>query len=154
MADIQVTQHEEQPTAGVREQVPIGDLQEFFGRAFQATMEYLQSHGFEAVGPPFGKYYGTPGETVDVEAGFPVAATIAAEGIVVPGILPAGRVVETVHVGSYETMHRSYSEMEHHFADAGLKPGSIMWESYLSDPAAEPDPRMWQTRICWPVSET
>ena len=36
--------------------------------------------------------------------------------------------------------------MEHHFAAAGLKPGSMMWESYLSDSAAGPDPRTWQTR--------
>jgi effector-binding domain-containing protein len=154
MADIQVTQHDEQPTAGIREQVPIGGLQEFFGRAFQETMAYIQSHGLDPVGPPFGKYYGTPADVVDVEAGFPVAAPITAEGNVIPGSLPAGKVVETVHVGSYETMHRSYSDMERYFAAAGLKPSSIMWESYLSDPATEPDPGRWHTRICWPASET
>jgi effector-binding domain-containing protein len=154
MADIQVIHHDEQPTAGIREQVPIGELTTFFGRAFRDTMAYLQSRGVSPVGPPFGKYYGTPADVVDVEAGFPVAAPITAEGNVIPGSLPAGKVVETVHVGSYETMHRSYSDMERYFAAAGLKPSSIMWESYLSDPATEPDPGRWHTRICWPASET
>ncbi len=61
MAEIQVTQHDEQPTAGIRQQVPIGDLTDFFGRAFSDTMAYLQSRGLNPVGPPFGKYYGRPG---------------------------------------------------------------------------------------------
>lgn len=154
MADIDIAQHEEQPTAGIREQVPANNLTDFFARAFQGTMAYLQSRGLKPVGPPFGKYYGTPGETLDVEAGFPVAVTVTPAGDVIPGSLPQGRVVEAVHVGSYETLHRTYSELEHYFAAAGLRPGSIMWESYLSDPATEPDPRTWRTRICWPVAET
>lgn len=27
-----------------------------------------------------------------------------------------------------------------------------MWESYLSDPVAEPDPATWRTRIMWSVA--
>jgi effector-binding domain-containing protein len=117
-------------------------------------MAFLQAHGLDPVGPPFGKYYGAPGATVDVEAGFPVAVQITPAGNVIPGILPGDSVVEAVHVGSYETMHRTYAEMERYLTDAGLRPGSIMWESYLSDPATEPDPATWRTRICWPVLET
>jgi effector-binding domain-containing protein len=149
MADIHVIQHDEQLTAGIREQVPMGELTAFFARAFHDTMAYLQSQGVRPVGPPFGKYYGTPGETVDVEAGFPVDTTIDPAGNVVPGSLPAGKVLEIVHVGSYDTMHRSYSELERYFVHAGLEPGSIMWESYLSDPETEPDPTSWRTQICW-----
>lgn len=154
MTDIQITQRNEQPTAGIREMVPIADLTDFFGRAFDETMASLQSQGLAPVGPPFGKYYGTPGDVVDVEAGFPVPVTMTPAGKVTPGVLPGGRTVEATHVGPYDTMHQTYSEMERFIADAGLKPGDVMWESYLSDPGAEPDPRMWSTRICWPVTES
>jgi effector-binding domain-containing protein len=153
MADIQVIHHDEQPTAGIREQVPIGELTTFFGRAFRDTMAYLQSRGVSPVGPPFGKYYGTPGETVDVEAGFPVDTAIDRSADVIPGSLPAGKVVEILHVGPYDTMHRSYSELERYFIDAGLEPGSIMWESYLSDPETAPDPASWRTQVCWLARE-
>ena len=34
----------------------------------------------------------------------------------------------------------------------GLTPGESMWEYYLSDPAAEPDPAVWKTLIIWPVA--
>jgi effector-binding domain-containing protein len=154
MADIQLTQCDERPTAGIREQVPIEDLTGFFARAFGDTMAFLQARGLAPVGPPFGKYYGAPGEIMDVEAGFPVANQVTPAGKVVSGILPGGRVVEAVHVWSYETTHRTYADMERYFTDAGLRPGSIMWESYLNDPATEPDPAAWRTRICWPVLET
>ncbi|SFN54614.1 GyrI-like domain-containing protein [Mycetocola miduiensis] len=151
MTNIALTEHDEQPTAGVRKRVPMSELTGFFSRAFQDTMAALQAQGVHPTGPPFGKYYGMPTETVDVEAGFPVSATITAAGDVVPGSLPGGRCVEAVHVGPYDTMERTYAEIGRHFVDAGLTPGAVMWESYLSDPEVEPDPSAWRTRICWPV---
>jgi effector-binding domain-containing protein len=153
MGDIQVIHHDEQPTAGIREQVAISDLPEFFARALDDTMVALWSRGLNPIGPAFAKYYGPLRRVVDVEAGFPVAVAITQIGDVNPGTLPGGRVVETVHLGSHEMLHQTYSGLEHYFTDAGLMPGSVVWESYLSDAATEPDPKMWRTRICWPVSE-
>ena len=33
----------------------------------------------------------------------------------------------------------------------GRTPSAIMWERYLSDPDAEPDPSKWLTEVVWPV---
>ncbi len=55
-------------------------------------------------GPPVALYHGRPGDTVDVEAGFPVAAQVAPDGEVEPGELPGGPAVEMVHEGPYETL--------------------------------------------------
>ena len=152
MSDIRITQRTEQSTAGVRAQVPMAELTDFFGRAFGETMAALQAQGLHPVGPPFGKYYGMPGETVDVEAGFPVSAPFAAAGDVVPGSLPGGRTAEATHVGPYDTMESTYATVQQYFVDEKLTPGSVMWESYLSDPDAEPDPSGWRTQICWPIA--
>lgn len=151
MTDIHITERDEQPTAGIRESVPMAEMTDFFSRAFHDTMAAMQAQGVQPAGPPFGKYYGMPGATVDVEAGFPVLSAIAPTGDVVPGTLPGGRVVEAIHVGPYDTLKDTYAELERHVADAGLTPGAVMWESYLSDPEAEPDPATWRTQICWPV---
>jgi hypothetical protein len=35
--------------------------------------------------------------------------------------------------------------------DEGLALAEAMWESYLSDPRAEPDPNTWRTLIVWPL---
>ena len=114
-------------------------------------MEAMQAQGVQPAAPPFGKYYGTPTAVVDVEAGFPVTAAIQAAGDVIPGSLPAGKVVEALHVGPYDTMESTYAEMQRYLADTGLTPSTVMWECYLSDPETEPDPATWRTQICWPV---
>lgn len=152
MTSIQITEFREQPTAGVRERVPMTELTAFFSRAFAETMTALQAQGLHPVGPPYGKYYGPPTETVDVEAGYPVAAAFAPAGRVVPGVLPGGRGVAAVHVGPYDSMESTYSEVEHYFTTSALTPGAVMWESYLTDPEGEPDPARWQTQICWPLA--
>jgi effector-binding domain-containing protein len=143
----------ERQTAAIRERVPMTELTEFFSRAFGETMTVLQAQGVHPVGAPFGKYYGHPAETVDVEAGFPVANAITASGSVVPGTLPGRMLVEAIHVGRYDTMERTYSEIEDYFAKEHLEPGPVMWESYLTDPEAEPDAAKWRTEICWPVGD-
>jgi effector-binding domain-containing protein len=150
--DVRVIECEQLHTAGVRKTVAMTELTQFFSQAFAQTMKALEARGVEVVGPPFGKYYGHPGRTVDVEAGFPIAEPITRHGQVGPGLLPGGRVVEAIHVGPYDTMGLTYAAIERFFAAEGLTPGPIMWESYLSDPDAEPDPAQWRTRICWPIA--
>jgi effector-binding domain-containing protein len=152
MTNIKITEHPEQMTAVVRERVPMAELTGFFSRAFEQTLRVLREQGVHAVGAPFGKYYGQPDTTVDVEAGFPVSETIAPVGEVVPGVLPGGSMVETTYVGPYDTMDSAYSALERYFAENGLVQGDVMWESYLTDPEEEPDPAKWETRISWPVA--
>ncbi|MDV8008687.1 GyrI-like domain-containing protein [Rhodococcus sp. IEGM 1318] len=154
MTTIRIVENSVQPTAGIREQVPLSELSEFFSRAFAGTLAALHARGVHPSGPPFGKYFGRPTDVVDVEAGFPVSVAITPVGNVVPGALPGGKAVEAVHVGPYDAMARTYAELERYCADARLIPSAVMWESYLSDPEAEPDPEKWRTRICWPIDES
>lgn len=154
MTEVRITEIAEQPTAGIRERVLMSELTAFFARAFTETMTALRAQGLDPVGPPFGKYYGMPDDTVDIEAGFPVGEPIAAAGAVVPGSLPGGRVAEAVHVGPYDTMDTTYAAISRHLAETGLVPGPVMWEHYLTDPDEEPDPARWRTRIVWPVSDS
>ena len=154
MTEIRMTDHAVQQTAVVREQLPMNQLPEFFHRAFTAAMAQAQAQGVHVTGPPFGKYYGTPGETVDVEAGFPVSGPISAADTVVAGILPAGPVVEAMHVGPYDALAATYGEVERWIDERGLRPAGVMWESYLSDPGVQPDPATWQTLICVPLEAT
>jgi len=70
---------------------------------------------------------------------------------VVASSLPGGRVVEAVHVGPYDTLAETYREVEQWMVGQGLRPGAVTWESYLTDPAAQPDPSTWRTLVMWPV---
>jgi effector-binding domain-containing protein len=65
--------------------------------------------------------------------------------------LPGGRVVELVHVGSYESLRVGYDAVVEWMGRNNLTPSSVMWESYLN----EPDPARLesaQTLITWPVA--
>ena len=152
MTEIRITEHSEQLTAAVREQVAMDQLPEFFQRAFNAAMGQAQAQGLQVTGPPFGKYYGIPGETVDVEAGFPVSGPVSAADGVIAGTLPGGRVVEAMHVGPFDTLAATYGEVERWIDERDMRPKDVMWESYLTDPGEQPDPATWQTLICVPLA--
>ncbi|MET4591442.1 GyrI-like domain-containing protein [Arthrobacter sp. 754] len=142
----------EQPTAVVRERVAMDALTEFFGRAYAAVAAETQQQNVQIAGPPFALYRGTPTETVDVEAGFPVMGTFAASGTVVSSSLPAAEAYETVHTGPYDTLEGTYTAVREHMKAAGKTPSETMWEYYLNGPPDEPDPQKWQTRVVWPVA--
>ncbi|EWT03635.1 AraC family transcriptional regulator [Intrasporangium oryzae NRRL B-24470] len=152
MTDIQIIDAKLQHTAVVRERVPMDELKDFFARAYGMTMGVMRAQRVAPVGPPFGLYHGMPGETVDVEAGFPVSSPITdAEGVTA-GTLPGGTVVEAVHIGPYEKLADTYAEVEQWMVEHELTPGDEMWECYLSDPQREPDPATWRTLVMVPTA--
>jgi effector-binding domain-containing protein len=148
----EIVELEPQEAIAVRGDVRIADLAAFFERAFHEAADAAVATGVEIVGPPFGFYPEMPTDTVVVEAGFPVSAPVRTEGNAHRIVLPGGRAVQAVHIGPYDTMEQSYDQLQSWMAAHGLQPAVGMWECYLSDPEAEPDPARWRTRIVWPVA--
>jgi len=141
-----------QPAAVVRAEVPMDELRSVFDRGFGAVMRVAQAQGVAITGPPFGFYPRMPTDTVEVVVGFPVSAPVAPDGDVTPFELPGGRVVTGLHVGPYESLESTYRELTEWAAAEGHQLAGQMWESYLTDPRAQPDPATWQTRITWPLA--
>lgn len=152
MDDCRLVELEACNTAVVRATVALAELPQFFSGAFPAVIAALAGQGVVPVGPPFTWYAGPPTDDVSLEAGFVVPRPIEPAGTVVPSRLPGGRVVQTVHVGPYDTMHATYDRMRTWMLDHDLIPTMSMWEVYLTDPAADPDQSTWRTEIWWPVS--
>ena len=154
--DIKSTELQEQPTAVLRETVPMKGLREFFGRAYSSVMSAAEQQHVQLAGPPFALYRGTPTDVVDVEAGFPLAAPFTnpggADTAVIAGILPAGQGYEAMHIGPYESLQHTYGAIMARMRQDGANPGVAMWEYYLTDPGVEPDPAKWQTLVVWPVA--
>src|SRR6478609_4090792 len=142
----------EQAVAVVRERVPMDALTSFFGRAFGAVMAAVQMQGASPAGPPFALYHGMPGETVDVEAGFPVAGNFHGTGEVASSTLPDTDAFEAIHTGPYDTLGTTYDAIRQSMEADGATPADSMWEYYLTDPEQQPDPATWQTRVVWPLA--
>lgn len=152
MEDIRIIDLPAQATAGVRRQVRMDELSSVFDRTFQQVAAALMEAGVSPAGAPYARYRGMPAETVDVEIGFPVAEAFVASGELVVDALPAVRAVESVHVGSYDTLADAYGRMEAFVKEKGLTTLDQSWEMYEAGPESDPDPATWRTRIVFPLT--
>lgn len=150
--DIEIVDVAPVPTAVVRGRVPIAELPAFFGRAYGLVFDALERQGVEPAGEPLAFYPSEPTDPVDVEAGVVVEREIEPVGDVVPSRLPGGAVAIAIHVGPYEALEHTYRDVLEQLTDAGLRMRRDgVWEVYLTDPDAEPDPARWRTRLVVPV---
>jgi effector-binding domain-containing protein len=149
---VQRAEREPQTVVGLREVVPMSGLTGYFGRAFGAAAAELARLGEVPAGPPVALYRGPVTDSVDVTAGFPVRQPVVPAAALVVATLPGGSTVEALHVGPYDSLPTTYSEVTGWIADHGLSAGEEMWEEYLVGPDSEADPSRWQTRIVFPVS--
>jgi effector-binding domain-containing protein len=98
-----------------------------------------------------------------VEVGVPVAepadSLIDPGGRVVAGAKPAGRYAIAVHHGHPDRIAAAHLELVGWAERTGVplaKDGPEwggMFESYLGDPAEQPDPSTWRTELAYLVSE-
>jgi effector-binding domain-containing protein len=152
--DVELGQVEPQLVVVERQQIPMDGMPAFFDRVFGEIVAAVAAAGGTVVGPPFGWYHGMPTETVDVSAGFPVQGLPVGslEGELVVMERPGGQAATTMHVGPYDSLAQSYERVAQYVAEqTDLVAKDEMWEEYLTDPSAEPDPTTWQTRIVQPV---
>lgn len=150
MVDVELVEVPPETVARVRRRVPVQEMSEFFGHAFEQVMSAVPEAGGRVSGPPFGWYHGMPTDTVDVSAGFPVAGDVhVPDGGVVVEERPGGRAAVAVHVGPYDTLQDTYGQVMAWIAGRSLEPREDMWEEYLSEPAG--DPATWRTRVVVPV---
>ena len=152
MSEFSLLERAPQPTAVMRATIPVSEIPAFLARAYATVVQVLGAQGIAPIGAPFAYYLGAPTTTVEMEAGFPIAAACQPSGDVVPGVLPGGTVATGTHVGPYEKMVDTYNRLTAWIAEQGLTLGNGMWEIYLTDPQQEPDPSKWRTQIYWPVT--
>ena len=137
-------------TASVRETVRQDDIPAAIGRIFRTVERVISNQRVATAGAPFARYHSF-GDSVDVEAGLPVATPIQPEGQVTPSELPAGPAAIAVHAGPYEGLGATYRAIESWIASTGHVASGGPWEIYLTDPSAEPDPSRWLTEVIYPL---
>jgi effector-binding domain-containing protein len=143
----QVSTHRD--TAVCRGEMPAAELPGWLAGPFRAVSDYLTNTRVAPTGPPFARFTFL-GDTVAVEAGFPVPGEVGGEGAVEPSALPDGPAAVTTHAGRYEELDHAYAAI-HAWLDAhGYAASGPHWEVYYTDPNAEPDPALWRTDVVQP----
>jgi effector-binding domain-containing protein len=138
-------------TAVIHGVVPMAEIADFFDRSFSELATVLEGQGMAPTGPAFARYAGPPGETADLEVGFPVHEPVMPEGEVHPSSLPAGRVARLLHAGGYGELSESWGRLGAWIADQGLTPGADLWEVYVTEPNPDMDPADLRTELFWTV---
>ena len=140
------------PIAARRATVPFSGLKDFFDTTLPAVWQAMAAQNLTPVGPPLARYWGMPGETVDVEAGFPVIG-FTDTGDIHAATLPGGPAGVAIHVGPYDSLAQTWEALAEWGRAQGFhRRDDQCWEIYLSDPGAEPDPATWRTQLVQPVT--
>lgn len=141
----------ELPIAARRRTVPLEGLRDFFDATLPAVWRAIETQGLRPNGPPLARYRGTPGETVDIEVGFPVVGFTATDDVHA-ATLPGGPCGVAIHVGPYDTLGTTWGELAEWGRAQGFhRRDDQCWEIYLSDPGTTP-PGAWRTQLVQPVS--
>jgi effector-binding domain-containing protein len=82
----------------------------------------------------------------------PVTDPVAAAGRVTNGQLPAATVARTIYHGPYEGLPSAWTEFNAWIAAEGRTAGPSLWQTYVTDPAANPDPTTWLTELTRPLA--
>lgn len=134
------------PTAVVRRtSLPVAEMVSFMDGSFNALGSAMQAGVFAPIGPAFSRYNSAFGETVDIEAGFPVAEPLTREHAagditVVASELPAGLLATAKYRGAYDGLGDAWGEFLEAVKTEGYELLLPYWEAYDTEPTPETDP--------------
>jgi effector-binding domain-containing protein len=138
-----------QQAAVKRAVTPATQLGSVIDKTFPVLFGQLAERGLGPSGPPFVRYLET-GDELEVELGVPVSEGADLDGIE-QATLPGGRLAVWRHVGPYSGLHAACEQLEQSVSEAGEEPDGPFWESYVTNPAEEPDASKLVTEIYQPL---
>jgi len=151
MTEPELVDAEPVTTAVVRAVVPAAGLTGFFDSSFRELVATTTEQGVTLLGPAFALYRGPFAETVDLEVGFPVDRVVRAQGNVLASELPGGRLARTTHAGAFDGLGEAWARLAAWLGERGHSPATERWESYVTQPSPDMDPRDLRTELFWPI---
>lgn len=151
MSEPELAEAAETITAVIHGVVPVAEIADFFDRSFTELATVLGRQGIAPTGAAFARYAGPPGDTAEVEVGFPTEVAVSPTGGVRPSSLPAGRIARLVHAGGYDRLGEAWGRLGAWIIGQGLVPGDDLWEVYVTEPTPEMDPADLRTELHWTV---
>lgn len=135
----------------ITERVSWAQLGAAYARLLPEVFTHVTTKGGSPIGPPFGRYLDSDDQEVTLQAGIPVEAHVEATDRIDADTLPGGPVVTTWHVGDYADLGLAHQATAAWFESHDRTTGGAPWESYVTDPAEEPDPAKWRTLVVYPL---
>ena len=151
-----------QPYAFITFTVRMDQMKQPADEGFAELFAWLAKRGIEPVGAPFYNYRRiNMSQTLEVEAGVPIAVPASGEGRIEIGTLPAGKFVTLDWVGHYDGLMGAtamligwtrLTQTELDMKAVGQDDFfACRLEIYETDPSVEPDPEKWRTTLAFKV---
>jgi len=148
----QIVQTKAVPTAVIHVTIPRSEIRSVMGPGIQELMAAVAAQGIAPAGPWFNRHFNMNPTTFDFEISVPVTRPVKAVGRVRPSELPAVKAVRAIHRGDYEGLGAAWGELQAWVTARKLEAAPWIWEVYLTDPSANPDPSTWRTELNQPLA--
>lgn len=139
MTDIALLKFPGQSTLCVRKTARVEDLPMLIGQSYGRIAAYLRELGEWMADVPFVAYHNMDMQKLDVEIGFPVSGPLPGREDIVPGVIPAGRIIFCMYRGPYSKMAPVYGEMLRWIGDNGYSAAGTAYEHYYNGPECPED---------------
>ncbi len=147
----------EQPTVGIRTQIPHHELPNIIPQLLDETEAWLHEQGAAQTGIPFIRYHVINMEgDMDIEVGWPVAAGLTSSGRVKADVIPAGRYASLIYTDVAKGIEGNsvligWAKEQGMEWDAWNVPAGHAFASrveyFLDGPDDDPDPANWRTEV-------
>lgn len=136
---------------GVRKEIKISKLGEFFMNNFNAVIEGAKKAKIEVAGAPSGLYYtwAPDKDLTDVACAVPVKGDVKAPAGLSILAVPAGKAAVIEYVGGYSGLGKAHEAMEAYFKKNNMEQSAPVVEEYLVGEPMEKDSSKWVTKIVY-----
>ncbi|MGB0887181.1 MAG: SRPBCC family protein [Vicingaceae bacterium] len=137
----------------IRDTVKQKEMDNIQGKSFERINQYLEELNAVSAGFPLVIYHLWSADKVDIEIGIPIKdSTVLSNGNIHLNVMPKTKVVYATHYGSYDRLPETYFGINEYMRKNKVVVNGPPWESYLTDPATEPNPSNWKTEIYFPIN--
>ncbi len=149
---LRIVQTTPQLTACIPFKIPREDMRLVIGPGLAELKAAVAAQNVAVSGPWFTHHLKNPAAIFDFELCLPVAAPVAPENRVTPGLWPAMKLARTIYHGGYEGLGAAWGEFLQRIEAAGHKTRDGLWECYVVGPDASGDPAAWRTELSKPLA--
>lgn len=129
------------------------EISQTLGKAYAELMKQIKNPGIQMAGAPFALYLAYDSLTTTLQAGIPVQPWFKPGAQVKLDTLKKVKALVGYYYGPYSGISSAYEKLQKYSQTHNFILDNYAWESYVTDPATEPDSSKWLTEIYFPVKE-
>ncbi len=136
---------------GIRSQVKISVMKDFFSKSFPSIMAGIKKTNAEMAGMASGLYYTwePDKDMTDMAAAIPIKNDVVAPAGLTLLSVPASKALTIDYMGGYGGLGKAHNAMAEYIKSNNLTQTAPVIEEYLVDPMMEQDSMKWRTKIMY-----